>query len=119
MEENRKDIEYRSGWKKIIRESTDNDLSDSNRTELNTRLSAKANKVIKPTENNSIKTIQNDDLTKILKTLESYKTETDNKLDNIINELDALVSLILEISTQKSIKKSPRLKKLLKNFGVK
>ncbi|HHW31591.1 MAG TPA: hypothetical protein GXX20_07965 [Clostridiaceae bacterium] len=106
------DVGYKSGWKPVIRENADH-LPLPGNVSLNPHASKKINENIKhPKNDDNNSAAQYQDMSAVLSQLENYNNQINKKLDDIINELNTLISLILEMNTQKTEEKPSRIKKL-------
>lgn len=108
-------IEYRSGWKPVTREGIDqiSVVAVPSKASLNTRPNQKILENNNHSKNDD-KVTQRPEIATVLSELESYKKEINKKLDDISNELNTLITLILEASTQESDKKPTGIKKLFR-----
>lgn len=112
-------VEYRSGWKPVTREGTDqiSVIAIPGKPLLNTALNHKNQNNNDHSKNDSKVAAQNSDISTVLSVLsklESYKEEINQKLDNISTELNTLITLILEASAQEPDKKPKGIRKLFR-----
>jgi hypothetical protein len=101
-------IEYRSGWKPVTREGIDqiSVVAVPSKALLNTRPNQKILENNNHPKNES-KVAQSSDILTVLSELENYKKEINKKLDDIRIELNTLITLILEASTQEPDEEKP------------
>jgi len=106
------DVGYKSGWKPVVRENADH-LPLSGKELLNTLSNQKIYDNTKHSKNdNKNAAAQYTDMSTILSQLENYNNQLNKKLEDIINELNTLKSLILEVNTQKTEENPSGIKRL-------
>lgn len=138
MSENNKSFTIETGWKPVIRENSLEGLTAVGKIEKEARNVSKQCDVIFEKEellksrsnikNNTDKDelkqktniqIQNEDLTKIHDMIESAKNDINKKLDALSQDIDVLISIILETTTrQESKQKKSPLTNFLKKIGI-
>jgi hypothetical protein len=137
LNDNNNNFSIETGWKPVIRENSLEGLTVVGKIEKDykniskqcevaiekSELSASLNNTFKPDKDESKHKIhtqsQNEELLKIYDKIDSVKNDIDKKLDRLSQDIDVLISIILENSTrQEPQQKKAPFANFLKKLGI-
>lgn len=123
MNNNNNNYSIETGWKPVIRENSLEGLTVVGKIEKDIKNITKQCNVVQPVKDELKQKIdtqyQSEDLLKLYEKIDSVKKDIDKKLDRLSQDIDVLITIILENSSRNDSaeKKAPFIN-LLKKLGI-